>query len=844
MSHEAFCLNPLHPGPCRGPRTRAREGVRGLLPGGGRLGTPAKKTAPAAPPGNSGRARVPPAPAQPPRKANQGRARVGGPPAPVPPPRKAPAKKAAKKAAAPAKALPQGPGRGVASVPGQSSPANRAASDAGAVAQILLGGGGNVTPQFVEGLMKRVRAAHQQDQREGRGGPDSNYSRLITEESLAMATVLANQGGGTPAERRQRRNRYANIISESMRSGNPASARTLRRELDANRPARTASATPDGPLWTALATFGLAPLDLGAYGLDELSFVPYARGHSECGLTVFCRNPLHPGPCKGWKKTLAKVAPGALKIIEEERLRKVRERREAREKEKGGDKDKPKPPPRKRTPKPKPEPEPEKPARPVALRPETLALVNGTAESLPRDEAGWSAMVRDPARTVRNIDQAIERAEQELDNPKLKRAYEAALKRARAKQRKINFLGPRAKLTPEMEAQAVNDVRWNGTKDAIEYADNAQRAESLRDTRDKIDAMKARGEELTGLNAMWDREDRVPGRTHYERDANGVRLPPPALREAEQRVRAAGAALREDIDAAVQSDPEHKRLQERRMELADEIVKLGYSQAVMSQRRRLSDEIQKIRKQQAERRKALVLDALDQIRPIGGASTTNVQRGDPTALNLSGARPARADWEERMSVVDQHFPNEWIEQANRSRLNVISSDRAFYYQGSASAWENEPDGTRRAGTMAMNTDRGSIRSYNGGFRDDVDEVSVHEMGHRMEAQIAGIKALEYAFIRQRTTDSNGNVEKRQKLSKLTGNSAYRDAEVAYKDDFSEPYTGKTYERGENADDPAADFWEVFQVGLQQTYGGTRFDNSSLTDFTLGVLATVGRADIQ
>lgn len=842
MGHEAFCLNPLHPGPCRGPRTRARQGVRGLLPGSGPLGrpSPAKKAAgraqvggPAAP--APAKAATPAQRAAAARKAIAARARA----AKAQPPRKAAPAKAAPAKAAPA--APAGPGRGVAAVPGQNTPSNRAATDAAAVAQILMGGGGDVTPQFVEGLMRRVRAAHQRDQREGRGGPDSHYSRLITEEAHAMATVLANRGGGTPAERRQRRNRYANLISEAMRTGNVVPARTLRRELDGN--ARTASAGPPEmvALNTALAYFGLRQVDLEIYGLDVLPVVPYARAHTDCEMTTFCRNPLHPGPCKGWKKTLAKVAPGALKIIEEERLRKVRERREAREKEKAAGGDKPKPPPRKRTPKPKPEPE--KPARLVQLRPETLAAVNDTARSLPRDEASWSAMVRDPAREIRNIDAAIERAEEQVADPKLKKAYDAALKRAQAKIRARDYgKGSRKALTPDQLKEAETEVRWRGTKDAIEHADNLQRLEALRDTRTKLDAMKARGEELTGLNAMWDRIDRVPGRTHYERDPNGVRMPPAALREAEQNVRRAGQALREDINRAVANDPENKRLQAERDDLAQQLLKVGYGAGEYAKRNELRDKIQKIRKQQAERRKALVLDALDQIRPVGGASTTNVNRGDPSPFG-AGVRPARADWEERLRVVDQHFPNDWIEQANQSHLGIISSDRAFYYQSRVSAWENQPDGTMRAGTMAMNTDAGSRgRYYNGGFRDDVDEVSVHEMGHRMEAQIAGIKALEYAFIRARTTDGSGKVETRQKLSKLTGNSAYRDAEVAYKDDFSEPYTGKTYE-SENDDDPASAFWEVFQVGLQQTYGGTRFDNSSLEDFTLGVLATVGRSDL-
>lgn len=40
------------------------------------------------------------------------------------------------------------------------------------------------------------------------------------------------------------------------------------------------------------------------------------NGHAECGLSVFCRNPLHPGPCKGWKKHLGLTAPGVLTALE------------------------------------------------------------------------------------------------------------------------------------------------------------------------------------------------------------------------------------------------------------------------------------------------------------------------------------------------------------------------------------------------------------------------------------------------------------------------------------------------------------------------------------------------
>ncbi|MET0271888.1 MAG: NUDIX hydrolase [Phenylobacterium sp.] len=67
------------------------------------------------------------------------------------------------------------------------------------------------------------------------------------------------------------------------------------------------------------------------YGLPEVrSFSLYGIDpHCDCDPMAFCRNPLHPGPCKGWKRTLGAVAPGALRALEAERVRKANVRREA-----------------------------------------------------------------------------------------------------------------------------------------------------------------------------------------------------------------------------------------------------------------------------------------------------------------------------------------------------------------------------------------------------------------------------------------------------------------------------------------------------------------------------------
>jgi hypothetical protein len=53
-------------------------------------------------------------------------------------------------------------------------------------------------------------------------------------------------------------------------------------------------------------------------------------GHDQCG-AQFCRNPLHPGPCKGWKLKLKKVDPDRLRVHEERRRAGLHARRQARE---------------------------------------------------------------------------------------------------------------------------------------------------------------------------------------------------------------------------------------------------------------------------------------------------------------------------------------------------------------------------------------------------------------------------------------------------------------------------------------------------------------------------------
>lgn len=73
------------------------------------------------------------------------------------------------------------------------------------------------------------------------------------------------------------------------------------------------------------AGFFLGSVRLLASGMEAMTNQD-DDAHEPCSLTA-CRNPLHPGPCKGWKHTLHAVSPGAYHQLEAERVRKANERR-------------------------------------------------------------------------------------------------------------------------------------------------------------------------------------------------------------------------------------------------------------------------------------------------------------------------------------------------------------------------------------------------------------------------------------------------------------------------------------------------------------------------------------
>lgn len=528
--------------------------------------------------------------------------------------------------------------------------------------------------------------------------------------------------------------------------------------------------------------------------------------HAGC-TAEFCRNgtmpgekTVHPGPCRGWKDALRRVAPGALRIIEEQRIAGVRARREAKIKalEAAGKKI----PAYLRKPLKHEQVEPDDPNRLARLRPGTRALIDAVRRDLPRDRDGWLALT-----STEGTDTERRKVDRDVDSARSNLTW--------VENERVRFQEMADRMPP-----GPNRDTW---------------------VRANLDRMPERirlAEEVL-KNALTAQRIAGPAKKkrdlNYPTDPNGARLPPPKLVQLQERVQAAGEALRSDIETAIAADPQIQKL--RTFHQATVNVSRDYNSGLsINTRMQARVEAKRYQYQIKQRELEITMDALSQLRSFDQASHTKAtfvkRRADLPIGSQKTTLMARPDARERLALADQYFPDDWTRISDRteSPLSIVSARRAFFQP-----WGRN-GGMGGNGMMAMNTDRGAAGvSYDGSFPSYVDEVTVHEMGHRMEQQIPGITALEFAYVRSRTTH-NGEVERTRKLKDLRPGSSYDASEISYPDAFADAYTGKTYE----GSDPANSPWEVFQVGLQQSLGRGegRYGDDTLTAFTLGVLATV------
>jgi hypothetical protein len=112
-------------------------------------------------------------------------------------------------------------------------------------------------------------------------------------------------------------------ISDTMhRAPRSLTAASKQRIEDPESPKVHTGWSPARPNWADL--YAQVDHDPGGF------YSQPAMAHWTCDVGEFCRNPLHPGPCKGWKHMLHSVAPGAYHAYEKGRVAKLNEQRKAK----------------------------------------------------------------------------------------------------------------------------------------------------------------------------------------------------------------------------------------------------------------------------------------------------------------------------------------------------------------------------------------------------------------------------------------------------------------------------------------------------------------------------------
>lgn len=204
----------------------------------------------------------------------------------------------------------------------------------------------------------------------------------------------------------------------------------------------------------------------------------------------------------------------------------------------------------------------------------------------------------------------------------------------------------------------------------------------------------------------------------------------------------------------------------------------------------LADDFYVARKEFQDLEKTIVSDTLSGIREVGS--------GD---LNLSSHLLGGSSMKKTVENAYEYYPRDWIEKSmQRGTLTPKKVQRGYY-----SDWQ---------GIIAISD-----------YRDDGGlQTATHELGHRMEKAIPGILEAEQNFFKRRTAG-----EELQKLSDITGNSAYKANEKAYKDKFLNPYMGKDY--GGYA-------YELVSMGFEWAFNEpqTLLKDKDMADWVFGLLS--------
>ncbi|MEE1814219.1 hypothetical protein PUR59_04185 [Streptomyces sp. SP18ES09] len=426
----------------------------------------------------------------------------------------------------------------------------------------------------------------------------------------------------------------------------------------------------------------------------------------------------------------------------------------------------------------------------------TREQIEQARRALPQDRADWESVRRTQVQPERlGYDIRIDELKRDLEKDLAERARIVAEKEAEFKRRR----------TPKHRRRELLDEATYRIDSDITVGRNTVRG--LEEERDDFLSGKS------GNYSSWlTRTEPAQHEYTYQKDPFGQLLPPEEYERHLDRVLDVGESLRDDLQEAYLRDSVLE-------DLRDEVRRLARSDSPDAEQLRTAQIA--VAAREAETIRQLLAD----VRKLGGKVKTQVADPDVIASQGPTATTIREDWPELLDEALAHFPREWLDRMRDVPMALVGSDRAYYGGGMG------PNGTD---LFAL--DMAAPTWYNGSFSSYAAEVAAHELGHRMEQYVPGLRELEYTLVRRRSSN-NGVLEPPRELAGLYPGLAYRQGELTYEDQWSDAYTGKTYERSA-PHDPASVSSEAFQVGLQDLFGrsGRNFGGLQLQQFVLGCLA--------
>lgn len=483
-------------------------------------------------------------------------------------------------------------------------------------------------------------------------------------------------------------------------------------------------------------------------------------------------------------------------------------------------------------------PLPEKAKGPAKASLKVRRAMDRAAATLPADLFDWRSTVAEPKgpKGARWIDLRIPELERRI-------ATLEGIRRSRERELRNDFQSPYALGPRKLHGESEDDY----VARHLAYWDTGSNGMELETARKDLKRIqKALREGPTSSTAHLFREaDFQPASYKFEYDSRGTTLPSKELAAHLDTVLAAGKQLEEELQRILHND--HTWMKAERMltddgELSQAAVDRLFREGRVSEYNGLVERRQAAQRIQVSRRRALILEMLASIRGYGTEQHKDVvaaRSGDMQLWNTehqkypdSWEHPPHPQFWDHIQAAMGYYPDDWVRlSSEHGELQVASRKRAHH----------------RSSVKLLATARYDDTQWtNNGFPSSYEETNVHELAHRMETVIPGLRELEFAYVRRRATKSR-LVERMKRLKNIFPNSGYDDYEWTFEDDWKDAYSGKSYEsrgdRGASADrDPTRHPWELFSTGVEDLFGGTqRFDKTTgIQQFTLGVLALLAR----